>query len=122
MRRLRLSRSLRRRQRHLAEFDGPVIPLQEDGPRRALIAVEGAARDPGNLLPVDDALVVEVERERPPDERDVERLPLAGLLGGVDAGREEAVDAADLVAVGVAAEVVLDLHLVAAAEVDAAVA
>jgi hypothetical protein len=45
----------------------------------------------------------------------------APLLGCVDAGSQKAVNAADPMAVGLFAEVVLDLHLVAPAQIDTAV-
>src|SRR5262249_17346346 len=56
------------------------------------------------------------------DQRDVHGLPFTRFLRGVDGRRQEAVNAADLVAVRLVAVIVLDLHFVAAAQVDAAIA
>src|SRR5579859_2413059 len=81
-----------RRQGHLAKLDRPMIALEQDGARLALVAVECSARDAGDRLPVDDALAVESHRDHPADEGDLHALPLAGFLAGVDGRREKAVD------------------------------
>src|SRR5690348_16353333 len=114
--------SLPRRQRHLPELDLAVVPLEQDRPRLPLLAINRPAGDAGDRLPVDHPLAVEDDGHHPPDQGDLERLPLARFLGRIDRRGEEAVHAADLVAVRLLAKIVLDLHLVPAAQVDAAVA
>ena len=89
-----------RRQHQVSELDRPVIALEHDRPRRALVAVERTAGDAGDRLAVDDLFAVEHHRDRAADQGDFKRLPLAGLFRGVLDRRQEAVDAADLVAVG----------------------
>src|SRR5207248_6265134 len=108
-------------QRQPAKGDGPMIPLQHDRSRRSLIAIESAPRDPGDGLAVNDSLAVEDDGQDAADKHDIKRLPLARSFRRIDAGGQKAVDAADLVAVGFIAVVVLDLDLVAAAQVNAAV-
>src|SRR5438128_7334534 len=99
-----------------------MIALQHDRSRGALIAVEGPAGDAGNGLAVDDALTVKYDRDDAADQGYLHGLPFTRFPGGVDARRQKAIDAADLVAVRFVAVIILDLHLVTAAQVNAAVA
>ena len=77
---------------------------------------------PGISCAVDDRRAVKHDRDAPADELDVERLPLAGRARRIDGRRDEAVDAAHAQRIERLAGVVLDLHLVAAAQIHAAVA
>ena len=99
-----------------------MIALQIDWSRRAFIAVNGATGDAGNLLIADDLLAVGDDGDHTANQRNVERLPLAGRESGDFTWRDKSVDAAEAVRVGLATVVVLDLDFVAAAQVNAAVA
>src|SRR6266540_3531556 len=83
------------RNRQIAILHGSVIPLQHDRSRRAFIAVERAARDPGDRRATDHIAPIEGHRHRPADQRDVVGLPFAGALRGVLIGHEESVDGAE---------------------------
>src|SRR5581483_2405000 len=85
------------------------------------VAVQRAAGDAGNGLPIYDGLAVERHCHHPPDQRDVERLPLARLFGRIYAGREKAVDAAERIPARTRPLVVFDLNLVSPAQVETAV-
>ena len=112
----------RRANRDVSVLDGAVVPLQHDGPRRSLVAVDRPARDAGNLALGDDAPAVELHGHDAADQGDIECLPLARLTPRVPRGRQEPVNPADVIERRLGGIAVLDLRLVAAAEVDAAVA
>lgn len=54
----------------VAVFDGAMIALQHDRPRRAFVAVEGTAGDAGDGLFVDHGRAVHNHRNESPHERD----------------------------------------------------
>src|SRR5262249_54762379 len=99
----------------------PVMGLRHYRPGLALIAIERASGDSRDLCVVDDSHAVENERHFAADQSYVEGLPFAGLLGGIARRRDEAVDAADSMALRFFSEVVLNLNLVTASQIDAAV-
>src|SRR5207247_1677271 len=108
--------------RYLPEIDRTVITLQHQRAGRTLVAIERAAGDAGNLLAIDHHFAVECHGHFSADERDIEILPFSGTLGGVYPGLQEAIDTGDDVAIQRMTLVVFDLGLVAATQVDAAVA
>src|SRR5262245_8138933 len=99
-----------------------MVALEHDRTGGPFIAVERAAGDARNRLPVDDALAVEHDRHDATNERYVHLLPFAGFFCGIDRGRKEAVDAADIMRIRLQAVIVLNLNLVSPTQVDAAVA
>ena len=98
-----------------------MVTLKHDRAWGGLVAFERAAGDAGDRLAGDDLLAVESHRDLAAHQGDIQRLPLAGFLCGIRDRRQESVDAADLMAINLGAEVVFDLYFVAAAKIDAAV-
>src|SRR5262249_50623077 len=113
--------SLRRRDHNISIVNLLVIALQHYRPGLALIAIERASGDSRDLCVVDDSHAVENQRHFAADQSYVQGLPFAGLLGGIARRRDEAVDAADSMALRFFSEVVLNLNLVTASQIDAAV-
>src|SRR5712691_8901456 len=116
---------LRRRQHDVAVLYWPMIPLQHDRPHLLFIAIERATRGPRNVRPANHLFAVQDHRHHPADQRDVVGLPLAGALRRILSGNQKPVDRAEA-ARGLPAahghDRVLDLRLVAAPQIDAAVA
>src|SRR5881392_2410665 len=99
-----------------------MIALEIDRARRALVAVDCAAGDAGNLPIADDLLAVGDDGHHPTDQSDVIGLPLSGRSGSDFSRRNESVDTAEAMRVGLATVIILDLDFVAAAQIDSAVA
>jgi len=111
-----------------------MVALEVQRPGEPHLVVESRTRDAGDLGVIDDRDSVEhhsgpwqrrdvaVAAGLGGSERGIEGLPLAGGLAGVRAGRDEAVDAAAHVRLGLRALAVGDLDLIAALEIHAAVA
>src|SRR5712692_291418 len=112
----------RRRDHDVAVFDRPVIPLQEQRPRLAFVAVERATGDSRNLLIADHLSSIRDYGHHSPDQRDVVRLPFTRRSRRHLARRNESIDPAEPIVPGLVAEIVLDLHLVPPAEIHATVA
>src|SRR5438128_7320825 len=93
---------------HAAVVNLLVIALQHYRARLAFVAVERASRDARNLRVINDSGAVENKRHPTADQRYVECLPLAGLLGGIARRRDEAVDSADSMTLGFLAVIVLN--------------
>src|SRR5918996_1274879 len=106
----------------VAILDRSVIALQEDRPRRAFVRIERAARDPRNVAPADHLAAVEHHSHLPPDQRDVVRLPRPRGARDAHTRLEKAVDRAEPFGRHYSQRGIFDLHLVAAAQVNAAVA
>src|SRR4051794_3450060 len=99
-----------------------MITLEHQRAGSAFVTVERAAGDARYLRIIDDGFAVQHDGDSPSGQGDVVALPLARLGGGVDGGPEKTVEAAHAQAVGRLAEVVINLHLVSATQVNAAVA
>src|ERR1051325_9168089 len=106
----------------IAILDRAVIALQKERPRRALVAVERAARGPRDVLARDHLVTVEHDRDQPPHQGDLVGVPLPGRLRRRLVRRDEAVDRPQPLARNDAQGGILDLHLVAAPQIDTAVA
>jgi hypothetical protein len=111
-----------RAQNDVAVFNAGVVALQINRAGTVHLRPEGASGGAENGLVVDDLDAVEDHGGVALDESDIERLPLAGRLLGVDGGFEATVNGAHVVRVKRLAKTVKDLHFVDAAQVDAAVA
>src|SRR5262245_45964711 len=109
-------------QRQIFELHPAVVALEQDGARLFLVAVQGAAGDSGDGLPLDDWFAVENDGNLASNQGDVHGLPLVCRFRAIQARGEEAIDAANAVAVGFLPKIVLDLHFVSATQVNAAVA
>src|SRR5204863_6903625 len=114
--------SPRRGQYDVTVLHRPVIALQHDRPRLPFIAVERPARDPGNGGATNHLMSVEHDGDDPPDQRDVVGLPLAGALRGILVGNQKPVDRAEAAGRRLAPGRILDLRLIAPAQIHAAVA
>src|SRR3954470_16357910 len=106
----------------VAVIHGAVIPLQEQRTGRAFVTVEGATGDARNLLVHDHRSAVGDDGHHSSNERDVICLPLSRRLRRDHARRQESVDRAEPIVPRRITVVVLYLHLVAPAQIDAAVA
>ena len=106
----------------LSELDLAVVALKHDWAGRAFVAVERSAGDAGDDLAVDDLLAVKCDGDHPSDQAYLERLPLARFFRSVFDRRQKTVDTADVVTFRLFAEVIFDLHLIAATQVDSAIA
>src|SRR5438045_4626058 len=111
-----------RRDHDVAILSRAMIALGIDWPRRALVAVDCAAGDAGNLPIADDLLAVGDDGHHPPDQSDVVGLPLSGRSGSDFSWRNESVDTAEAMRIWLATVIVFDLDFVAAAQIDSAVA
>src|SRR5712691_1962402 len=106
----------------VAEGDGAVVALEHDGAGLSDLVIQSAAGGVREGGVVDDVHSVQHHGRLVALDPGVYRLPLAGGLGRIGTGGHQAIDRAVDVAFGRLAVVVLDLDLVAAAQVDAAVA
>src|SRR5258706_12536348 len=114
--------SPRRRQRDIPILHRPVIALQHDRPRLFFVAVERPARDPRNVGATNHLMPVEHHRDHPPHQGDVVGLPLGGALPAILLGNDKPVDRAEAAGGRLAPCRILDLSLIASAQIHAAVA
>src|SRR5262245_7237199 len=115
-------RLLRGCQNNILEPHFAMIALQHDWPRRPFGAVERASGDSRYLFFVDQCLAIEDDSQLASDQCDFVLLPLARFLRRVHLRNQEAIDRAHASDLCRFAEVIEDLSLVAAAQVNAAVA
>lgn len=108
-------------QDEVAVGDGAVVALQIDGAGCGFVAIQGAAGNAGNLAVTNDGAAILNDGDIAAEEGDIEGLPLAGAARLFGFGGEETIDGAHVVAGRLGEGVVLDLHFVAAAQIDAAV-
>src|SRR5262245_46483561 len=115
-------RLLRGCQNNILEPHFAMVALQHDWPRRPFGAVERASGDPRYLFFVDQRLAIEDDCQLASDQGDFVLLPLAGLLRRVQLRNQEAIDRTHSRDLRRFAEVIEDLRLVAAPQVNSAVA
>src|SRR5579864_7685127 len=113
---------LRRSYDYVAKRDVPLFAaLHVNGARQSFMTVQRATGDPRNFLIVDDRPAILGHADHSPDQRDIEGLPFPGLTRKFRGRRQETVDSTDAPARGLVGRVGLDLHFVAAAQIDTAV-
>src|SRR5579859_1700266 len=96
-------------------------PLKIDGAWQCFMTVQRATSDPGNFPIVDDRPAILGQADHSPNQRDVEALPFPGLTRKFRRRSQETVDATDTLARRFVGGVGLDLHFIAAAQIDTAV-
>ena len=101
--------------------DPRVVALQHQRAGGTLIAVDRPAGDARNFHLIDDRDAVQVHRKNPPNQGDIERLPLAGRLGRQRCRGNLTVNAAHQAGMRALPKIVLDLNLMAPAKVDPAI-
>src|SRR5690349_8657869 len=100
-----------------------MVALQIDRSGSALVTIQRATRRTGNDLIGNHGSAVEDDSYASADEGDVVRLPLAGRVRRALVRRQKTIHSSNFVgARNGTSFAVLDLHLVSAAEVNAAVA
>ena len=97
-----------------------MIPLQHDGAWSSFITVKGGTRRAWNLFAGDHKVMIQPYRHLPPDERDLQRLPLAWLLSGRQAWSDVSKDGPGRPSARLPVPIVGDLDLVSAPKVDSA--
>lgn len=98
-----------------------MIPLHQNGAGCAFVTIQGTTGDAGDILTFDDFLAVQLDGYQAADQRDFQALPFARFLCGVQIGSQEAVYAADAMAVDFHPVIVFDLNFMTASQIDAAV-
>lgn len=112
-----LAASLRQRNRDVPILHpAGVIALNVQRTRLAFAAIDGAARDSGDLLIIDSGHSVANHGDVAANQRNVIGLPLAGPPGNIDRGRDESIDGSHAVQFVIGARrLILHLHLIAPA-------
>src|SRR6266700_93287 len=98
-----------------------MVALQNDWPGLALIGIARNCRESFDLLLVDDFLIVEHDRNLAAYKPDVVRLPFARRLAGIHCRGNATIERAVRMLAWRLAVVFQNLHLIAAAQADAAV-
>ena len=98
-----------------------MIALEIDRARLPFIAIDGPARNSGDFLVVDNGYPVLNDRNKSAQERDLERLPDARSPRLFGDRRDETIDTAHVMAWRLLNGIVLDLYLVAAAQINTAI-
>src|SRR4051794_27581996 len=98
-----------------------MVALQVNRSGRFFMAIEGAAGDTGDLLMVDDGLAILDDGDMATQQGDIEDLPFARSSGLLRNGSQKTINRSHVMARRLSKRIVLDLHLVTSAKIDAAV-
>lgn len=99
-----------------------MISLQHEGTRLCLPTVQRATCDAGNLNVIDDQLIIKYNRYFPAQKSDIAGIPLAGRFDRHHIWDQETVHASRPQAARLLAVIILNLNLIPAAQIDAAIA